>query len=92
MKVQDILTDESRWTQGTLARGEDGKPCDPNDERAVQFCLRGAIIRAYPRLEARRRAYDAVRRLIGPTLIEYWNDSPERTFGQVRWALEEADV
>jgi hypothetical protein len=92
MKAKDLLINDRNWTQGTAARDEDGRPCDPNDERAVQFCLRGAIIRAYPRLEARRRAYDAVRRLIGPTLIEYWNDSPIRTFGQVRRVLEEADV
>jgi hypothetical protein len=76
MKVKDILSDPSQWTKCTMARNEDGRPCDPLDERAVQFCLRGAIIRSYPNWEERKRAYDAVLRLIQTDWpndsIEYW--------------------
>jgi hypothetical protein len=92
MKVKDLLSDASAWTRGTMARDKSGKPCDPRDDRAVQFCLVGAIRRVYRGWGERMRAYDDVSRVIGNTIIEYWNDAPDRTFLDVLRVLEKADV
>jgi Fe-S-cluster formation regulator IscX/YfhJ len=47
MKVRDLLTDSSKWTQGALARDASGEPCRPNGDIARQWCILGALTRIY---------------------------------------------
>jgi len=45
-RALEIISDESRWTRGSLARLADGKPCACLNPRAVSFCALGALNRA----------------------------------------------
>ncbi len=42
-KLRELLSDESRWTRGTLARSEDGLPVGPCHDAAQCWCLLGGI-------------------------------------------------
>jgi hypothetical protein len=95
MKVKDILSNASKWTQGADARDADGRACDVDSPAAAAFCLRGAVLRAYGEGDAALTALEKVKRAVGgrgPFGIEYWNDDPDRTFDHVRRILEIADV
>src|ERR1700730_8805882 len=45
-RALDIISDESKWTRGSLARLADGTACACLDPRAVRFCAVGALNRA----------------------------------------------
>lgn len=88
MKVQDILTDESKWTQRAYARDAGGCGVHEFDETAVKFCIMGAINKAYP-----RDKWPAIKkRLLKHCDGVHWNDSPNRTFADVRGLIEKLDI
>lgn len=41
--ARDLLYPEHYWTRGAQARDGGGKEVEPNDARAIRFCLVGAI-------------------------------------------------
>jgi len=41
-----LIKEEANWTSVYVARAADGKPCACMDERAMQFCAIGALVRA----------------------------------------------
>lgn len=95
MKVQDILTDESKWTKGTYARSVLGNRVAFNSKRATKYCLSGAIFRACGfSPKAAEKIERKVFKKLGSdcTGITYWNDDPERTFAQVRGLIVELDI
>lgn len=47
MKVKELLTDESKWTTGSLARDFDGNNCTQKCPDACCWCLIGAIYKCY---------------------------------------------
>ena len=80
MKVQDILTDEGKWCQGSLSmRNEDG---------TYRHCLVGALLE----LPNAQIAVAKIHERIGLMSISVWNDAPERTFAEVRALIEELDI
>jgi hypothetical protein len=85
MRVQDLLTDESKWTRFVF--------CRPNGAGDMAYCVAGAINRCYPceggsNAAARR----AVLRLLGTFTISEWNDHPDTTFADIRRVIEQADI
>lgn len=89
MKIQDLLSDETRWCKGTSARDCDDKPCHSQDSGAVRWCLLGAIRKVYGPY------YPTIRYKIQNHLHEaasHWNDAPERTFSEVRELIEKLDI
>jgi len=52
--ARELIADEAKWTQGTAARGANGKTCPPRSKMAKQWCAVGAIYYvagcAYPSL------------------------------------------
>ena len=44
--ARDILESPSAWTRKVLARDRHSHPVSPTSERAVRFCLSGALLRA----------------------------------------------
>lgn len=100
MKVQELLTDESKWTQDTSARARDGKPVSPQSQRAVCWCLVGAIVRCYPSDDDNLAAFNKARRVIEPLIpfysdtfgavVSMYNDSA--TFADIRRVIEQADI
>jgi len=55
MKISELLTDESKWTQGSFACNADGEECPETSKHAAQWCLLGAIERCYKDPDERRR-------------------------------------
>jgi hypothetical protein len=45
-RALEIVSDESKWTRGAMARTADGKACASLDPLAVRFCAVGALYRA----------------------------------------------
>lgn len=99
MKIRELLTDESKWTQGAFAQTATGHPVDYEDENAAKFCLVGAARKCYGRGEAG----NAVLRTIISDLHEgkrtgwaenvaAWNDGFGRTFEEVRALVERLDI
>ena len=46
-KVKDLFKSEKNWTQNVCARDEFGNECYSFSEKAVSFCLLGAVRRIY---------------------------------------------
>lgn len=91
MKVQDILTDESKWCQMAWFLDTKGRQV-LNHRDAVKFCLQGAFQKAYavgelqPWLDARKKLQEKIGSAID------WNDHPSRTFAEVRALIVELDI
>jgi len=90
MKVQDLLTDERKWTKNQMRRiREDG---------TVAYCLFGALDECYRNdslafLDAETRLKGAIYGEIdGESLISRFNDSPVTTFADIRRVIEQADI
>jgi hypothetical protein len=45
-RALEIISDESKWTRGAMARNKLGHSCSAWDHEAVRFCAIGAIYRA----------------------------------------------
>jgi len=58
-RALEIISDESRWTRGSMARLADSKPCGCLNARAVCFCAVGALNRAAGEILAANRFYHA---------------------------------
>ena len=45
-RALEIISDESKWTRGAMARTADGSPCGCLDPAVARFCAVGALHRA----------------------------------------------
>ena len=73
----------SRWTQGATAKDVEGNPVPSAHERAVCWCLEGAVLH----LDIQEGAA-AVYQALGNTIsVAKWNDDPERSFRDVEELL-----
>ncbi len=95
MQVKDIaiavdvlLSDESKWAKGTMARKANGQGTTSLEDDAVCFCLMGAEFKvtqgASIALCLRLKEH---LKLHKDKSITTWNDAPERTFKEVKDAL-----
>jgi len=83
MKVKDLLTDESKWTQNVNARTEDGSPCEPKSTNATQWCLFGALCKCYKDHNEFTDMVHRIQKHTGHDPITTWNDVKHRTFADV---------
>ena len=93
MKVKELLSDRSKWCQGSFATDAEGNPRGIMAPDATRFCLRGALGRCYPE----QTEYDAARKRLESSLSSHsclmeFNDSTFTTFTDVKELLERADV
>jgi hypothetical protein len=94
MTLQELFTDESRWTKDAFARNAKGKARGPLEPDAVRWCLMGALDFCYG---PKSRQQATLRRKIETspsyhTGIAQFNDSTETTFADIRKVIEEANV
>lgn len=103
MKVSQILTDKSKWTQGAAARFSNGKDAYATDPKAVKFCLLGAISKSCGWREGNSVGAKFSRKLtvkicakvekhIKDSSIVHWNDNKERTFEDIQKVIKELDL
>lgn len=90
MKIKELLTDSSKWTKGSLAKTETNCYVSPSHTQAVCWCLLGAIFRCYKETELEISA--KIFKTLGINSITDWNDSPERTFDEVKALVLELDI
>jgi len=90
MKIQDLLTDESKWTTGSYARDAKGKSVMEESLVAVCWCLVGAIRKCYNDLGEELKIKKKIRARLKKTYIAEWSDSA--TFKEVRNLIEELDI
>lgn len=107
MKIKELLSDASKWTQGRHAADEKGNDELPESSNAVCWCLSGAIMKCYlddneiaNRL--RFKIVDKINRYIkiksNGLYIKYsnniipWNDDKNRTFEDIKILVETLDV
>ncbi len=94
MKVRELLSDPSRWTQGTFARNRNGIPTSSNAPDACKWCLLGAIRKCYPEEgdygKSWRKLKDAVYEYTGTDLAAVFNDTAKHE--DILKVLEIADV
>lgn len=102
--VQELFSDESRWTRYALAANKNGDVVDLNSDNATCFCFGGAILRVYGDVYQGYAVLERVAKLLrkkGAVLgsnrgnistIARWNDNPKRTFQDVRSLAAEANI
>lgn len=98
MKIKELLVTEDKWAKVGFAYDKEGKMVSSTAPEAVKWCLLGAATICYG---DDHQHFEEVVRLI----VEYvegqsvryvnvggWNDTPERTFADVRKLVEELDI
>jgi hypothetical protein len=99
MKVKELFSDISKWTQLVAARDSKGRCCNPTGCEAVCYCLDGAIAKCYIHdASSHEQVIQLVRdkipmKQIHPHFrISHWNDEPTTTFADVKRLVEELDI
>jgi len=94
MKPSELLSDKTKWTKWVSARSATQKAVEPDDEKAVCWCVIGAINKCYGYGSEYNRAIGALRDIIrkkyGLFGIASWQDLRDTTFEQVKEVLKEA--
>lgn len=94
MKVSELLSDESKWTQKAMARNRSGEEIELRSPNACKWCLFGAILRCYgekaPLPGDEQHPIVKALRIAGPFGLVAYNDS--HTFAEVRELVLKADI
>ncbi len=91
MKVRELLSDASKWTQGgAYALCRLGTSVEPRSSFACKFCLAGAVYHCYP--DSYEAVLGKIRNYLGNPKIISWNDNPSRTFSEVKTLAETLDI
>lgn len=91
MKIKELLSDESKWTQGAHARDKDEIPVNSQSPEAVRWCLVGAWEKCYPpRSYGEWEAWEALSKRFAPRSVSTANDS--LTFAEIKAELDDLDV
>lgn len=78
--ARELLSDESKWTQGDLVRAADGRYLDDvHSPEAACFCLVGGIDRSLPPIP--RRKEDSI------DVLDAWHDLRSRSLKTVSRAI-----
>lgn len=94
MKIKELFSNESKWCQRCYARDKNGLRAYPRSNKAVCWCLLGAIKKCY--LE---NDFNTIKIMIKTKIkissndsVALWNDDPKRTFKEVKQLVEELDI
>ena len=87
-RLDELLSDESKWTKGAYAVDKYGYHCDVKSEQAIRWCLVGAMMRISPHRHGELRGI--ISYCLGGDSVMDWNDSPKRTFADVKALIARA--
>lgn len=98
MKPSELLDKPEKWTKGAFARRKTGTRTEWTDERAVCWCMEGALlVCGHLGADEWRKVKDFI--LVKPAFsartegsINEFNDHPDTTFEDVRRVLIEAGL
>ena len=85
----DVMRDGEGWTTEHLAQDDAFNEVHPKDAKACRFCISGALLNAAPDVPCATIALEFLRVevLHNEAAISMWNDSPARTWPEVRTLL-----
>ena len=105
MKIQDLLTDESKWTKGRNARDAQGNGVASRTPEAAAWCLQGAMWKCYGNEAEAIAVAHKMAEALPPTgrgelddgrdpfsELVNWNDLTTTTFSDVRRLVTELDI
>lgn len=87
-QARELISDPKRWTKGYFAKTALGAPCGSLSDRAICWCISGAINKV-SEFKNHQVAYDRLRLVVGP-LITQFNDDPKTTHADVIAAFDRA--
>jgi hypothetical protein len=95
MTVQELLSDESKWTTYTYARNVDGARVNYASPDAVCWCVLGAIRKCYP--DSAIHYQDILEKTIQKLTSEFhtaadYNDYDSTTFADIQNLIKEANI
>ncbi len=98
MKIKELLSDESKWTQYCMARDSHNSPVEWYGPNAVKWCLVGAIHKCY----AKARWIDIMEQIADKMAIENVKESIEKEicnlndnyygFESIKQIVDELDI
>jgi hypothetical protein len=93
-KIRELLSDPSRWVQGSLAVDSAHTPVHWSSKDAVAWCLFGAYLRCYGYNDVIFKTLAAACgcKSLRRVCIEAWNDHPARTFADIRRLTETLNI
>lgn len=91
MKIKELLSDKSKWIQHTYAVEIIGGHVNPHSDKAVAFCLLGALARCYGGSNEYMEVKARIVKKVG-WYISLWNDDENRIFEEVKALVEELDI
>ena len=95
MKIWELLSDESKWTQGVTAKNDCGQLVAPDSVEACCWCLMGAVHKCYPYdfdeyiIDVMTEELSGTQEIIS---ITSWNDAIGRTYDEVYDFVKRLDV
>lgn len=89
MKVQELLSDRTKWTQNSFARDELDESAPLNSPDAVCWCLVGALIKCYGGEQA-TKLQERISAHLKINSVLVWND--DATYEQVIAVVKELDL
>lgn len=89
VSARELLSDEKRWTKGASARDATGDDVDPRSERAVCWCVVGAVVKSTLGMLHQEAALNQVHDVVDEPIPEF-NDAPTSTHADVLRALDAA--
>lgn len=94
MTLQELFSDPKRWTQWEFASGDGEGMCwlDPNDPKAVKWCLIGGVHKCYKDGRKRNGIFKRILKKTGVRHATDWNDKPERTIEDVQKLVKELNI
>ena len=95
MKIRELLSDESKWTQRAPAKTSLGRPVNSDNPEAVCWCIAGAARHCYgDTFETNEILRRVCNKLEISAFLGYidWNDAPDRRFEEVKALVNALDI
>lgn len=100
MKIFELFSNSPKtWTQNNFAQDSAGRGVASTDDKAISWCLMGAIIKCYPEITHFQERKETIVRILEKLKLSremsnliYWNDSPNTTFEMVYNVVKELDI
>jgi hypothetical protein len=93
-KAWQLLDAPEKWTQGAMARSNEGHPVAAKSVNACRWCLLGAMIVVWKRRAPANADYGLHSAIAdrGYKGVEDFNDAPGRTWQEVYALLKDLDI
>lgn len=96
MKIKELFKSSKNWTKHYFASDKNNKWIDENSDKAVRFCLTGAIKKCYKKNQEGEKIYSKVLNYIkekyGYVSVVSFNDDARTKFKDIKKLVTELDI